>query len=90
METKVSYKENILRIADKIRDNENCEKPLAPKGQGWRHVFDILRAIVICKTKEQFIASYNILKRSPSLKIFKLKVNLDVHELRNINFNFLY
>ena len=50
---KLSYKENILRIAEKIK--EISKEKQIPINESWVHLTDLLRLQIVCNTQQEVL-----------------------------------
>jgi hypothetical protein len=73
---KVDFKENVLRVTDKIKDFEKANP--SKKGEGWKTIFDSLRVMIECTTAEEVKEAYEILTvDNEELSVFRLKPKFD-------------
>ena len=85
---KVSYKSNILRIAEKIKEISK-EKNISVS-ESWVHLTDLLRLQVFCETKDEVMEVIKTIANWPNfIKVLRFKSRLGQH-LSDVTINFAF
>lgn len=85
---KLSYKENILRIAEKIK--EISKEKQIPINKSWQHLSDLLRLQIVCKTQQEVLdVILTMAKWKSFIKVLRFKSRLGGH-LNDVTINFAW